>query len=85
VPEFDQAAFSLPVNQLSQVVKTQYGHHVLMVTEIRAQPPTPAQLQEQRQRGFDSYLQTVRQRATIERCGSNGTAGCTPVAAAARP
>lgn len=35
VPEFDQVAFDLPVNELSQPVETQFGWHLLMVTEQR--------------------------------------------------
>lgn len=33
VPEFDQAAFVLPVNELSEPIKTQFGWHLLVVTE----------------------------------------------------
>lgn len=33
VPEFEKVAFALPVNELSQPVKTQYGWHIIIVTE----------------------------------------------------
>jgi peptidyl-prolyl cis-trans isomerase C len=31
VPEFDEAAFKLPVGQVSDPIKTQYGYHLLLV------------------------------------------------------
>ena len=33
VPEFDKMAFSLPVNQLSPIVTTQFGYHIIQVLE----------------------------------------------------
>lgn len=33
VPEFDKAAFELPVGELSEPIKTQFGWHLLIVTE----------------------------------------------------
>jgi peptidyl-prolyl cis-trans isomerase C len=33
VPEFDTAAFSLKTNELSNIITTQFGYHVLLVTD----------------------------------------------------
>lgn len=41
VPEFGKAAFSTPVGELSPVVETQFGYHVLLVTDSRAAGEIP--------------------------------------------
>jgi peptidyl-prolyl cis-trans isomerase C len=33
IPQFDQSAFSLPIGQVSEPVKTQFGYHVIKVEE----------------------------------------------------
>ncbi len=35
VPEFEQAAFSMPVGQVSEPIKTQFGWHLIKVTDKR--------------------------------------------------
>ena len=35
VPEFDQAAFSMQVGQVSNPIKTQFGYHIIKVTETK--------------------------------------------------
>ena len=47
VPEFDKAAFELPVGKVSDVVKTKYGYHIILVTDkkptVEAKGETPAE------------------------------------------
>jgi peptidyl-prolyl cis-trans isomerase D len=33
VPEFDKAAFSLPIGQVSDLIKTQFGYHIMQVED----------------------------------------------------
>jgi foldase protein PrsA len=33
IPEFDKVVFSLDVNQISEPVKTEYGYHIIKVTD----------------------------------------------------
>ena len=46
VPEFEKAAFSLPLNTVSEPVKTQFGWHLIMATKkvpaVEAKGDTPA-------------------------------------------
>ncbi|PKK39723.1 Peptidyl-prolyl cis-trans isomerase PpiD [Clostridiaceae bacterium JG1575] len=41
VPEFDQAAFSAPLNEVSEPVKTMFGYHLIQVYD-RAEAEAPA-------------------------------------------
>jgi peptidyl-prolyl cis-trans isomerase C len=35
VPQFDKVAFDLPVGEISEAVQTQFGWHLLVVTDAR--------------------------------------------------
>ena len=63
VPEFEEAASTLPVGQLSEPVQTQFGFHVLLVTERKdasfeaAKEEVRAGLNSQSQAAFRQFLQ----------------------------
>ena len=41
VPEFDQVAFALQPGQISDLVKTQYGYHIIKVTDKKSATTRP--------------------------------------------
>jgi len=63
VPEFDEVAFSLPLNQISSPVKTQFGYHLIKVEEKR-----PAELQtlEQVEKSVVGKLQNEKREKIVE-------------------
>ena len=64
VPEFEKVAFSLKPGEISDVVKTQYGFHIIMVTERKEGEPKPFEsVKEQiratlRNRGLQDQVQS---------------------------
>ncbi len=76
VPEFEKAAFTQEIGEIGEVVKTQFGYHVIVVTE-RTDAATQ-QLDEvsddirgyltnqEKQKAFSEYMQGLRSKADIK-------------------
>jgi peptidyl-prolyl cis-trans isomerase D len=58
-PEFEEAAFSLPVGAISDLVRTPYGFHIIKVTEARAGRTVP----------LEEVREPIREELKMEKAG----------------
>lgn len=65
VKEFEDAAFSLPIGEISQPIKSAYGYHIIQVLARQVRPITQAELEQKQQKAFDDWLQAQRDQAKI--------------------
>lgn len=77
IPEFEQACQSLKVGDVSKVVKTQLGYHLILLTERREAREKSLEevkdqirqviLSQQSQKFAENYVQQLRSKAQIKR------------------
>jgi len=66
IPAVEEAAFTLPVGEYSQIIESEIGYHIIMVLDIEERQLTSdARLTLQR-RALNEWLAEQRQKSTIE-------------------
>jgi parvulin-like peptidyl-prolyl isomerase len=67
-PRFEAIAFQLKPGQISDVVQTQFGYHIIKVEEHADSRPLPPEvIQNKRQQAFLAWIQAVRETMKIEK------------------
>jgi hypothetical protein len=65
VTEFADAVSTLPIGQISEPVKTQFGYHIIQVIAREDLPLSADQLEQKKQTAFDEWLKSIHDSADI--------------------
>ena len=66
VPEFEAAAFSMKVGEISKPIKSQFGYHIIQVLGHQDMPLNASQYQQKKETEFSDWLAEARKNAKIQ-------------------
>jgi parvulin-like peptidyl-prolyl isomerase len=66
VAEFENAAFSLKIGEISEPIKSQFGYHIIQVLGHQDMPLNAAQYQQKKETEFSNWLTDARKKADIK-------------------
>lgn len=65
VAEFETAAFTQPIGEIGEPVKSQFGYHIIQVLDRQNLPLSASQLQQNRDSAFNEWLTTTKDAANL--------------------
>jgi foldase protein PrsA len=65
VPEFEEAAYSLDIGEISEPIKSDFGYHIIQVLGRQELPLDANQYEQKKQKVLDDWLAAAREEATI--------------------
>jgi len=65
VAEFEEAAFSMEIGEISEPIQSQFGYHIIQVLGHDDIPLNASQYEEKRQTAFTEWLTKTREEAAI--------------------
>jgi parvulin-like peptidyl-prolyl isomerase len=66
VAEFENAAFSMKIGEISEPIKSQFGYHIIQVLGHDNIPLNASQYQEKRQTAFTEWLTKAKETADVK-------------------
>jgi parvulin-like peptidyl-prolyl isomerase len=65
VPEFENAAFTQPIGEIGEPVKSQFGYHIIQVIARQELPLSSTQIERNRENAFTEWLNSAKNEAKI--------------------
>jgi len=66
IPEFEEAAFTLPIGDISQPIQTQYGYHIIQVLGHANLPMAAWEYQQACDERFKEWIDDIRASSEVQ-------------------